>query len=1254
MGSKGVGTLSKAIRAALYACAIGLFVGAAVLAPTQRALAQPSSNKNVPVTRTGYALAIPPRDPRAPKLRPGPSNRPSLSPDPAALKLAKKAAADRAAASQHGTSNAATLARPNSVYNGTNFTGLTASGTSTPSDSTGAIGPNDYVEMVNSSIQVRDRSGNILNTLDLGTFGAFSPPDCNFDPQIAWDQQARRFLYSFLEEDSCNAPTVNHIDFGWSISSDPSDLSPNGWCRFGIDTNLDLIDYDKLGHDNHFINIGGNDFFGSAFQSAAIISINKPTNWTACNTAPPFSVFEGTNIAGLLNGDGTPAYTPVPADTADSSGNGYVVAAHNVSGGPSTKIMVWHVVAGAGGAPNLIQDGDVTVNSYGIPPAVPQPSTGVTSCSTAGNCLDTLDGKLTQAVAHFDPDAGVETIWTQHTVADGNPLAVERWYEIKPGQNSNPTQQGDVVDSGLYTFNGAVSPTLAGNEAVIFYNTGNGSTSGFADFRAQSRNSGTAVNTMTNETILAPGAFNTNDGSCGVNIAQPSTPCRWGDYAAARPDPMNSNAVWGTIMLTGSAGGGLTPTWSTQVAAYTPGCSTVAVTAPASAVDGSINPVTAVAAGCSSPVYAFYVQYPAGTGTWTLKQGFSSNNTWNWDSAGYAPGSYLIHVWANQAGDSTASLEALGSATTTLTAAPACTSATVSPPSSVQPAGATVDFTTIAATCPIPVFAYYIQDPTGTWTLKRAFSTDRTYAWPTAGLAPGHYTIHVWANHRGHPTASPEAVGVATADINICTGASLTGPGSNPLVGTVVTLTAGSTGCTNPQFEFFVVYPNGTRHLGLTWGTSTTFDWNTGGLAPGTYTVQVWANDIGDPTTNPEATASTPVTLIGCTTASASPDKASPQTVGATVVFTASSGPPAGCQNPVYEFWLLDPSGKWTLVQPWNMMTTWTWHTAGLAIGTYTIHVWANQANSDFSTFEANGGPTFVLQAPPPCLNAALAPSSTSQPAGSTILFTASSTGCQVAEYALYAQYPDLTWHLASAFGTSTTINWNTSGLVPGNYVLHLWASASGSGHDSIGSATVTLTGCVTATVTAPASAPAGTIVNMTGAGSAGCPNTVFEYYVQYPDTSWHLGRTWGPSAWGWNTSNPALKPGLYTIHAWTNQNGASLATYEAIGSATVTLTGCTMPTTVTQSSTTSSTGTPVTFTVTATTGCTTPIYEFWLQYPDMSWHEGQPFSTSNAWTWTPTAGLAKGTYLLHVWVNNQGADTSFYETIGSAAHTLT
>ena len=73
-----------------------------------------------------------------------------------------------------------------------------------------------------------------------------------------------------------------------------------------------------------------------------------------------------------------------------------------------------------------------------------------------------------------------------------------------------------------------------------------------------------------------------------------------------------------------------------------------------------------------------------------------------------------------------------------------------------------------------------------------------------------------------------------------------------------------------------------------------------------------------------------------------------------------------------------------------------------------------------------------------------------------------------------------------------------------------------------------------------------------------------------------------------------------------------------------------------------------------SSTGCAgIPVYEFWLQDTTGVWHLKQPFSTTTTWAWNST-GMAPGVYHIHVWANNQFADTSAWEAYGSSTYTLT
>ncbi|HEX9546050.1 MAG TPA: hypothetical protein VF942_01870, partial [Acidimicrobiales bacterium] len=61
---------------------------------------------------------------------------------------------------------------------------MASSGTVTPPDSTGAIGPNNYVEFDNSNIAVYDRSLNFISTTTLASLAGQAPSVPLCDPQV--------------------------------------------------------------------------------------------------------------------------------------------------------------------------------------------------------------------------------------------------------------------------------------------------------------------------------------------------------------------------------------------------------------------------------------------------------------------------------------------------------------------------------------------------------------------------------------------------------------------------------------------------------------------------------------------------------------------------------------------------------------------------------------------------------------------------------------------------------------------------------------------------------------------------------------------------------------------------------------------------------------------------------------------------------------------------------------------------------------
>jgi hypothetical protein len=163
--------------------------------------------------------------------------------------------------------------------------------------------------------------------------------------------------------------------------------------------------------------------------------------------------------------------------------------------------------------------------------------------------IDTLDARLTQAVAVNDPSAsGAKGIWTQHTIAGPGGRSIVRWYEILGGPPPTLRQEGDIASPSDFVWNGAISPSIGGDSAAIFYNRGGGSV--LPVIATQTRTTSTQLGSMeAGELVIAQSSATDLDFTCGYST--PSDPCRWGDYAGATPDPVNSGVVWGSSQVTG-------------------------------------------------------------------------------------------------------------------------------------------------------------------------------------------------------------------------------------------------------------------------------------------------------------------------------------------------------------------------------------------------------------------------------------------------------------------------------------------------------------------------------------------------------------------------------------------------------------------------------------------------------------------------------------------------------------------------------
>ena len=484
-------------------------------------------------------------------------------PDPAVY-TAQKAAANAAAALRAGRppppGRAAAVLAPALARNWAGQRDTTVA----PSDSTGAIGTTRYVELVNATAAIYNRTSNtptaagaLLQLTGCATAGC---TDNVFDPQVIWDPGTSRFFYA---ADDIVSSTQNLLDIGFSTTATP-DLSAPSWCRFALNFGSTFPDYPKLGDTQDFMLIGSNDFSGSRFTGSTIAWMNKPPPGTACPAPGTLAI----GLTGALkNADGTAAFTPVPANQTDTSSTGWAVARPaSIPPGGATFLTVFTVTKSATGAAVIPVTGtSVPVNAFQVPASATQPGTADT--------LDTLDARNTQAVSAVDPlHGGVTALWTQHAVFGGAGSQV-RWYEINPATDSL-IQHGTLTSASTFTFDGAISPdrlvngatSLFGGDMVI--DVVRSSPATLPAITMASKIGPNPVSSLTQ--IAASGADDT-----GFDCIMSGGLCRWGDYAAATPDPAApttaaSGQVWGSSMLAAPGGSASSAGWTTRNFAIRP------------------------------------------------------------------------------------------------------------------------------------------------------------------------------------------------------------------------------------------------------------------------------------------------------------------------------------------------------------------------------------------------------------------------------------------------------------------------------------------------------------------------------------------------------------------------------------------------------------------------------------------------------------------------------------------------------------
>jgi hypothetical protein len=497
---------------------------------------------------------------------------------------------------------------PTSVANfdgiGNGVAGFTVN--SAPPDTDGDVGPNHYMEIVNTDIAVFNKTTGALimgpvatNTLWSG-FGGLCQTDNDGDGVVVYDPIADRWVVSQFAVSG----TSTHFLHCVAVSTTPD---PTGsYARYSFDYGNAFPDYPKMGvwpdayyQTFNFFNAAGTSFLGArvcAYDRTKMLAGQAATQ--VCFTPND----AGSVIGGLLPADLDGAQLP-PSGTPN-----FVVALGNNAN--QLAVYKFHVDFATPSNSTLTGPFDIAVTAFtegcGGGTCVPQAGTS--------QKLDSLGDRLMFRLAYRnfgDHDALLAT----HTVSTSTSTTAAtaiRWYELR-GLSGTPSvfQSGTFTAPGTSVFAWMSSAAMdqSGNIAVGYSTS---STAQNPAIHFTGRLVGDAAGTMSQgDNVLITGA-----GSQTGNQLS-----RWGDYSAMSVDPSDDCTFFYTneyIPANGSFN------WKTRVGSFKlPGCGAAAANdfsisaSPASVsiaqgASGSVTINTAVTSGSAETVSLSASGVPAG------------------------------------------------------------------------------------------------------------------------------------------------------------------------------------------------------------------------------------------------------------------------------------------------------------------------------------------------------------------------------------------------------------------------------------------------------------------------------------------------------------------------------------------------------------------------------------------------------------------------------------------------------------------
>jgi fibronectin type 3 domain-containing protein len=407
-----------------------------------------------------------------------------------------------------------------------------------PPDTNGAVGATQFVQWVNTSFAVFNKSTGTAvygpaagNTLWTG-FGAPCEITNDGDPIAQYDKAAGRWVMAQL---SYSLAPPYYLCVAVSTTSDAT----GSYNRYAFQYS-NLNDYPKLGvwPDGYYVSYNmfqPKNFFSYRFVGANVCAFDRTAmlNGTA---ATQQCVQLSSSFGGLLPSDldGT---TPPPAGSRNYFLN---------FGSNSLNLWQFHVDWANSTNTTLAGPTNIPVGAFS------EACNGGTCIPQQGTTqqLDSLGDRLMYRLAYRN-FGDHESLVVNHSVTAGSSVGV-RWYELRsPGTTPTVFQQGTYAPDSNFRWMGSIAMDQVGNMALGYSVS---SSSIYPAIRYTGRVPTDSLGTMEGETSIIGGA-----GSQGPNLS------RWGDYSSMSIDPIDDCTFWYTNEYLQSSG---TFNWSTRIASF--------------------------------------------------------------------------------------------------------------------------------------------------------------------------------------------------------------------------------------------------------------------------------------------------------------------------------------------------------------------------------------------------------------------------------------------------------------------------------------------------------------------------------------------------------------------------------------------------------------------------------------------------------------------------------------------------------------